>query len=469
MGQEVTIGRGSDSTLPLTDARVSTNHVRILRRPEGLVITDLGSANGTLLRRVRIHDSGTAQPGDEIQVGETVIIAFVGDAAPDLYAPTPTIIELTPSAGLAAAEVEAIVRKGSQGTKTAVMAVGAVALIGAAVGAFVLLRGGGGSGDDDVVPAVVSKNEDATVQIINVGEVFIGSGSGTVIDRDEGLILTNNHVASGGELFVFTKDLDEEVEAELVAAAVCEDLALIRIKSEDDRDRFGEVELAPAESLAQGDLVVAMGYPATAEGASGERLDSLSVTSGVVSKTDSVYDVPGSGLPLLDSVIQHEAAVNPGNSGGPLFDRDGLQVGVNTAIFFGSRGRVEGANYAVTITRVRELLDDMKDGYSPGWFGASFEEATDNDGQSLGLLVVGITPDSEAAELGFIGATQASDGTVSYAYAIIAVDDEPVTTLSSYCAAVPDEPGTVELGLVDLETGEELAIDVFMGQRDPGR
>lgn len=461
---DLIVGRDPASGLVLTDPRVSGRHARLRLTTAGLEVTDLDSANGTLVRRARLDGSTVAQPGDEIQVGETVLVAYTGDEAAG-YGPTPTIIELTP--GAPAIDAERLEQMVSQKTRSNRVLIGLVAVFAlAAIGiSAALLMRDDGDGESTNEAAVVERNGPATVQILNLTDGGLQfSGTGSVIDRDEGLILTNNHVASGGELLVVANQATEAVEAELVAAAICDDLALVRIVNRRDRDDFEEVTMGSGTGIRQGDRVVALGYPSSAESAGGNRLDSLSATSGIISKVNAVYDNPGSGLPLLENVIQHDAAVNPGNSGGPLFDSRGEQVGVNTAIFFGSRGRVEGANYAVSIQRVHELIDDMKDGISPAWFGAAFEEGYDGAGAPVGLLVLGVTPGSEAEELGFQGATNGEAG-IEYRQLITEVNGTPVRNLSEYCDVMPRDPEEVVLTVVDGSASTGVPIEVQVGRR----
>lgn len=461
---ELLVGRDSSCGLVLTDPRVSGRHASLRLTPGGLEVTDLDSANGTLVRRTRLSGSTLVQPGEEIQVGETVLVPYAGDEAAG-YGPIPTIIELTPGASaFDSSQLEALVTRKTRSSRMLIGLVAIFAVVAIGISAALLL-GGGDSGDGSSEAAVVERNGPATVQILNLTDGGLQfSGTGSVIDRDEGLVLTNNHVASGGELLVVANQATEAVEAELVAAAICDDLALVRIVNRGDRDEFQEVTMGPGTGLRQGDRVIALGYPGSAESAGGNRLDSLSATSGIVSKVDAVYDNPGSGLPLLENVIQHDAAVNPGNSGGPLFDNRGRQVGVNTAIFFGSRGRVEGANYAVSIQRVRELLDDMRDGVSPAWFGAAFEEGYDGSGSPVGLLVLGVTPGSVAEDLGFQGATNGEAG-IEYRQLITEVNGTPVRNLSDYCDAMPRDREEVVLTVVSGSDSTGVPVEVEVGRR----
>ena len=89
--------------------------------------------------------------------------------------------------------------------------------------------------------------------------------------------------------------------------------------------------------------------------------------------------MPGSDVAPLTDAIQHNAAVNHGNSGGPLFDLEGKQVGINTAIYFANGQRLEGENYAISVRRIQELLPRLKTGRLAGWIGATFAQYGDEE------------------------------------------------------------------------------------------
>jgi serine protease Do len=175
---------------------------------------------------------------------------------------------------------------------------------------------------------VVATAERVTPSVANLrvarrvrgGRVLAGGGSGVVITPD-GLLLTSAHVVagtagSGRASFADARD----VEFAVIGADPLSDLAVLRL----DGDAFAPAELGDAERLRVGQLVVAIGNP---HGFAG------SVTAGVVSALGrSLPTRSGANVRIVDNVIQTDAALNPGNSGGALADGRGRVVGINTAV-----------------------------------------------------------------------------------------------------------------------------------------
>ena len=173
-----------------------------------------------------------------------------------------------------------------------------------------------------------------------------GSGSGVVVTPD-GFMLTSAHVVGGGDGRIAASFADgRELRAEVVGADALSDLAVLRA----DGDSLAAAELGDAEQLRVGQLVVAVGNPHGFDG---------SVTAGVVSALGrSLPTRSGSAVRIVENVIQTDAALNPGNSGGALADGRGRVVGINTAV----AGVGLGLAVPVNVTTRRIVSALMRDG-----------------------------------------------------------------------------------------------------------
>lgn len=166
-----------------------------------------------------------------------------------------------------------------------------------------------------------------------------GSGSGFIFSSD-GLIFTNNHVVNGAEKIMVSLLNENEIEATLVGKDPDTDLAILKIYA----DGYSVAKLGDAETLQIGQLVIAIGNPLGYQ---------HTVTTGVVSALGRTLRSQG-GM-LVDNVIQSDAALNPGNSGGPMITTDGEAVGVNTAIIQGA----QGLSFSVDINTAKEVASQL--------------------------------------------------------------------------------------------------------------
>ncbi len=166
-----------------------------------------------------------------------------------------------------------------------------------------------------------------------------GSGSGFIFSSD-GLIFTNCHVVNNADKIMVSLLNENEIEAALIGKDPDTDLAILKIYSEG----YSVSKLGDAEQLQIGQLVIAIGNPLGYQ---------HTVTTGVVSALGrSLRSQNGM---LVDNVIQSDAALNPGNSGGPMINTDGEVVGVNTAIIQGA----QGLSFSVSINTAKEIASQL--------------------------------------------------------------------------------------------------------------
>ena len=214
-------------------------------------------------------------------------------------------------------------------------------------------------------------------------------GSGFIIDPT-GLVVTNNHViADADEITVILND-GTNLKAEIVGRDTKTDLALLRVKP--DRP-LKAVKFGDSDKLRLGEWVIAIGNPFSLGG---------TVTAGIVSARDrDIQSGP------YDNYIQTDAAINRGNSGGPLFNLNGEVIGVNTAIISPSGGSI-GIGFAVPSKTVMPVIDQLREfkEVRRGWLGVRIQQVTDEIADSLsikpahGALIAGVDDKGPAKPAG---------------------------------------------------------------------
>ena len=195
-----------------------------------------------------------------------------------------------------------------------------------------------------------------------------GVGSGFIIDAS-GLIVTSHHVVKGADSVTVTLQDGRKLEARVAGVDPKTDLALLEVDAD---DALPTVELGDSDRTRVGDWVVAVGSPFGLGG---------TVTAGIVSARGR--DI-GSGP--YDDYLQLDAPINRGNSGGPLFDRGGRVVGVNTAIFSPTGGNV-GIGFAIPANVAKPVLESLRtDGkVDRGWLGVEIQHVDETMAEALGL------------------------------------------------------------------------------------
>ena len=174
-----------------------------------------------------------------------------------------------------------------------------------------------------------------------------GSGSGVII-RPDGYIVTNNHVVSGATKITVTLNNNQQYDATVIGTDPATDVAIIKVEA----DNLPTIPMGDSDALRLGEWVLAIGSPL------GVQLRST-ITAGIVSaKGRSMPDY--SGEFKIESFIQTDAAVNPGNSGGALVNKKGELVGINTAIV-SQTGSYSGYSFAVPVNIVRRVVEDLID------------------------------------------------------------------------------------------------------------
>lgn len=429
----ITLGRGRDADIVLTDPMVSSRHLALEPVTGGVIAEDLDSANGTVAAGERM------KPGERqllpfatmLEIGDSIIEVVAPGAEPRSAAPT-----ITRSG-----------RSGFFGTgrgKLVIALIAASAVASLIVGVVALTRGGSTTTVTGA-PAGAGEASSAKRSTVLVS-VADGSGTGIVVDAEAGLVATNYHVVAGSRTAdVLAPGLaDWSASASVVATSPCDDVALLQVDGGGGAwSAVESIEFAPGAPEA-GARAFALGYPATAGNATGVDTN-VSLTGGIVSNPSTRYDDPTSGVMPLPSVIQHDAAINPGNSGGPLVDDQGRLLGMNTALYALGDMRLEGQSYAITADHLRTTLDRLSRGESLGDFGLLLEPYTDTvfDGdredEPNGLIVYALDPDGPADRAGI-----ERDGLIAY------VGEDRVRDLSDWCSATQDA-SVIDVGYANAE------------------
>jgi Do/DeqQ family serine protease len=268
-------------------------------------------------------------------------------------------------------------------------------------------------------------------------------GSGVLVDAT-GLVVTNNHVIEGADQVKVSLFDKREFEAEIVLKDSRSDLAVLRIKAQNER--FPALEFADSDALEVGDVVLAIGNPFAV---------GQTVTHGIVSAVARTQI----GITDYQFFIQTDAAINPGNSGGALVDLGARLIGINTAIFSRSGGS-QGIGFAIPANMVKVVVASAKSGGSTvkrPWLGARLQAVTPEIAESLGLkrptgaLIASVTPASPAGRAGL----KSSD-------LIVAIDGQAVDDPNAfdYRFATKTLGGNARLGVV--RAGREMAVSVVL-------
>ena len=273
-----------------------------------------------------------------------------------------------------------------------------------------------------------------------------GSGSGVII-RPDGYIVTNNHVVSGATKISVTTNDNQKFDATVVGTDPATDVAIIKV----DAQNLPTLPLGDSDQLRLGEWVLAIGSPL------GEQLRST-ITAGIVSaKGRSMPD--GSGEFKIESFIQTDAAVNPGNSGGALVNKKGELVGINTAIV-SQTGSYTGYSFAVPVNIVKRVAADLIDygSVKRAMLGITMQPVTTLDKETQeklklnslnGVYIVEVSKGSAAEEAGL------KQGDV-----IIAIDGQRITDGASVQEKVNNyHPGEKAL-ITYVRDGREQQVEV---------
>jgi S1-C subfamily serine protease len=304
-----------------------------------------------------------------------------------------------------------------------------------------------GAALDQVVVGVVRDLLPSVVTVINYASNSQpqGSGSGFVVEAQQGYVITNNHVVEGGATYDVVFSDDKKVSAKLVGRDPLTDVAVLQVAAQG----LKAAVLANSDDVPIGSVVVAIGSPL------GEFQNT--VTQGIVSAKGR--RVAESASVVLEDLIQTDAAINPGNSGGPLIWAATHQVvGVNTLV----ATNASGLGFAVSSNTVRQIADELiKNGrVVRGFIGIQYQQLTTRQAAQLGLpsgttgiIVTQVVPGSPADQAGI-----RTNDIITKVNDQVLDAEHPLPSVM-----VKFRPGD-RVKLTFIRDGKEQTVDVTLGQ-----
>ena len=308
---------------------------------------------------------------------------------------------------------------------------------------------------NEIVDEVADSVVEITVEIVQANPYYgeytaQGAGSGVIISED-GYILTNNHVIDSASKITVTLRSGESYEARLVGTDPDVDIALLKIEA----DGLSAAIVGDSSTVEAGDKSVIIGNPLGTLGGS--------VTEGIISAADRAIEIDGKTMHLM----QTDAAVNPGNSGGGMFNGQGELVGIVVAKSSdaSSGGTIDNIGFVIPINNALDILDDLKDyGYVRGRAstGMAFSEGGNQLAQYLygysdgGVYIASIESGSNAEKAGF-----------SVGDRVISVDGKEVTSVSDV-STILSEHAVGDTIRFELErSGRTGTIDLTLEEYAP--
>ncbi len=266
-------------------------------------------------------------------------------------------------------------------------------------------------------------------------------GSGFIISPD-GYIVTNNHVIEGADEISIEMFSGKKMDAKLIGTDPKTDIALLKVEAKD----LPFVPFGDSDKMKVGDWVMAMGNPLG---------QGFSVSAGIVSARNR--ELSGT----YDDFIQTDAAINRGNSGGPLFNMDGDVIGVNTAILSPNGGSI-GIGFSMASNVVSKVVKQLQDFGETrrGWLGVRIQDVTPDVAEAMGLK------DVKGALVTDVPSGPAMDAGIKAGDIITAFDGTPVDDTRHLVRRVADTEIGKAVPIVVLRDGKSETLSITLGRRE---
>jgi S1-C subfamily serine protease len=346
----------------------------------------------------------------------------------------------------------------------------AIALAGG-VAAVALMPGSANAaaGDNEAVMEAIANASPAVVSIYTTAvspaavrggglETVVAAGSGVIVEPD-GLILTNRHVVSGASEVTVVLDDGAILDGTVLGTDTLTDFAFVDIEGTE----LPVVDLGESADLQVGQVAITIGNPL------GEFPNSVSV--GVISGLERSIDVAGSGWTVdrLDHLIQTDAAVNSGNSGGAVVDGDGLLVGITTA----EAGGADGIGFALPIDLAKPIIEQAAAGeeIARPYLGLTYIQLDGLLAAAEGLATdegAWLTTSDPGGVSAIVGGGPADQGGLQDGDIITALAGTPVTSDDPLGTSLLRFGPGETITLTVLRDGEEMELSVTLGTRPAG-
>lgn len=273
-------------------------------------------------------------------------------------------------------------------------------------------------------------------------------GSGFVIDAEEGIIITNNHVIADADEVVANFSDGSRLDAEIIGRDPKTDIAVLKV--DPTKHKLRAVPFGDSNVMRVGDWVLAIGNPFGLGG---------TVTTGIVSAIGrDIQSGP------YDNFIQTDAAINRGNSGGPLFNMDGEVIGINTAIISPSGGSI-GIGFSIPSELATNVIEQLREFGETrrGWLGVRIQPVTDDIAESLGMDEA-----MGALVAGVIEGGPVDDGTIQPGDVIVTFDGKDIEDMRDLPRIVAESPVGKAVDVEVVRKGEQETVQVTLGRLEDG-
>ncbi|MBN9244754.1 MAG: DegQ family serine endoprotease [Mesorhizobium sp.] len=273
-------------------------------------------------------------------------------------------------------------------------------------------------------------------------------GSGFVVDAEQGIVVTNNHVIADADDIEVNFSDNVTLKAKLVGTDTKTDIAVLKVDPKGHK--LTAVKFGDSNKMRIGDWVMAIGNPFGLGG---------TVTVGIVSaRNRDINSGP------YDDFIQTDAAINRGNSGGPLFNMNGEVIGINTAIISPSGGSI-GIGFSIPSQLAAGVVDQLRQ-YGEtrrGWLGVRIQPVTDDIAESLGMKET-----KGALVAGIIKGGPVDNGVVQPGDVITKFDGKDIRDMRDLPRVVAESPVGKAVDVVLVRKGKEMTVQVKLGRLEDG-